>query len=62
MSNGGILIVGAFDNGVNWAGLLTEATIDTFGHVNVIASCSSGTVRSGLAFDGDGVGGTGSSA
>lgn len=34
---GGKLEVGAFDNGIDWTGLLTEATVYAFCHVDIVA-------------------------
>ena len=62
MSNGGVLVIGALDNGINRASFLAEAAIDTFCHVDVVSSSSSGTIGSGLTFDGDGISRTGSGA
>jgi hypothetical protein len=39
--NGCILIIWAFHDGINWAGLLTVSTINAFGHVDIVSGCSS---------------------
>jgi len=51
----GKLKVGALYDSVHRTGLLTETTVDTFGHVDVIASCPPAAVRSRLRFNGDGL-------
>ena len=43
---------------LNLTYFLTESTIDTLGHVNVISGCPPRPVRSLLSLDGDGLGGT----
>lgn len=53
---GGIFGVGALDNGVNGARLLAEAAVDALGHVNVVAGCTAGTVRTLFGLDSDGLG------
>ena len=40
-------------NGIHRTRLLTEATVDTLCHVNVIASCASTAVSTRLSFNGD---------
>ena len=40
-------------NGVHRAGLLTEATVDTFGHVYVISRCPPAAVSTGLSLNRD---------
>ena len=43
---------------LNLTYFLTESTIDTLGHVNVISGCPPRPVRSLLSLDGDGLGWT----
>ena len=57
----GVFVVGAFDNSIYGAGLLAEAAVNAFCHINVVASSSPRTIRAGLAFDGDSEGRAGSS-
>jgi len=52
----GELKVGTLYDSVHRTGLLTETTVDTFGHVDVIASRPPAAVTSRLRFDGDGLG------
>lgn len=54
--------VRAFNNGVNRARLLAEATEDALGHVNVVAGCAAGAIVTGLGLDCDGLGGADSLA
>lgn len=42
-------------NGIHRAGLLTEATVDALGHVDVIASRPPAAISSSLCFNGDGL-------
>lgn len=53
---GGVLGVGALDNGVHGARLLAEAAVDALGHVDVVAGCAAGAVGALLGLDGDGLG------
>ena len=43
-------------NGINWTCLLTETTVDTFSHVNVISGGTSATVRSLFSLYSDSLG------
>lgn len=43
------------NNGINGTGFLTEATVDTLGHINVIACGSPAAISSGLSFNSDGL-------
>lgn len=43
------------NNGINRTGFLTEATVDTLGHINVIACGSPAAISSGLSFNSDGL-------
>ena len=43
------------NDSVNWTGLLTEATVYTFSHVDVISGSSSTAVSSCLSLDCDGL-------
>ena len=54
---GGVLGVGALDDGVDGARLLAEAAVDALGHVNVVAGGAAGAVGALLGLDGDGLGG-----
>lgn len=49
------LKVGALYDGVYRTRLLAESTVNTFGHVNVVASGSPAAVGSSLRFNGDGL-------
>lgn len=62
MSDGGVLVVGPLDDGVNWTGLLAVSAVDALGHVDVVASGPSGAVGTRLALNCDGVCGAGSCA
>ena len=42
-------------NGIDRTSFLAETTINTFGHVNIIACCTSATVRTGLSLNGNGL-------
>lgn len=42
-------------DGVHRTRLLTEPTVDTLGHVDVVASCPPASIRAGLCFNGDGL-------
>lgn len=41
--------------GVHWASLLAEATVDAFGHVDVVTSRPPAAVRAWLRLNGDGL-------
>ena len=56
-----VLVVGSFDDGINWAGVLTKSTVNALGHIDIVASSSTGAIRAGLTLNGDGVGWAGSS-
>lgn len=43
------------NNGINRTGFLTETTVDTLGHINVIACGSPAAIGSGLSFNSDGL-------
>lgn len=62
MIDSGIFVVGTLDNSVDGTGFLAKSTVNALSHVNIVSSGSSGTVGSGLAFDCDCVGWTGSCA
>ena len=62
MGDGGILIVRAFDNGINRASLLAKSTINAFCHVDIVSGSSSRTIGSGFTLDSDGIGGASSCA
>jgi hypothetical protein len=53
---GGVLGVGALDNGVHGARLLAEAAVDALGHVDVVAGRAAGAVGALLGLDRDGLG------
>ena len=53
MSDGCILVIGSFHDGVDWAGVLTETTVNAFGHIDVVAGGPTGAVRPRLAFNSD---------
>lgn len=55
MRLGGELKVGALHDSVNRAGFLAETTVDTLGHVNVIACSPAAAIRSWLSLNGDGL-------
>lgn len=61
MGNGSVLKVRSFNDSINRAGSLAESTIDAFGHVDIILGGSSGSIRSGLTFNCDGLSWTSSS-
>ena len=42
-----------FYDGIDWTRFLTETAIDTFRHVNIVASCSTTTVFTFFCFNGD---------
>ena len=42
-----------FNNSIDWTRFLTKSTINTFGHINIIASGSSTTIGSFFSFNGD---------
>jgi len=48
--------VGALNNCINRTGLLTEAAIDAFSHVNVVARRTPASIRSRLCLDSNGLG------
>lgn len=50
---GGVLGVGALDNGVDGARLLAEAAVDALGHVDVVAGRAAGAVSALLGFNRD---------
>lgn len=50
-----IFKVGPLHNCVDGARLLTEATVDAFGHIDIVASGSSTTVSTVFGLDGDGL-------
>ena len=52
---GGVLGVGALDNGVHGTRLLAEAAVDALGHVDVVAGRAAGAVSALLGLDGDGL-------
>lgn len=54
---GGILGIGALDDGIDGAAFLAEAAVDAFGHVDVVAGGSAGAVLALFGLDGDGAGG-----
>lgn len=54
---GGVLGVGALDDGVDGARLLAETAVDALGHVDIVLGRSAGSVGSLLGLDGDGLGG-----
>ena len=47
----GELEVGPLHDGIDRAGLLTEAAVDALGHVDVVSCCSPGTIASLLSFN-----------
>ena len=49
----GVLVVGAFDNSVDWAGFLAETAEDALGHVDVVLGSTARAIRTGLRFNGD---------
>ena len=53
LHNSGIMT--DLNDSVNWTGLLTEATVYTFSHVDVISGSSSTAVSSCLSLDCDGL-------
>jgi hypothetical protein len=44
-----------FHNGVNWAALLAQATVNTLGHIDIISSGSSTAIHTFFSLDGDGL-------
>lgn len=62
MVDGGIFVVRTLNNSVDGTGFLAKSTVNALCHVNIVSSGSSGTVGSGLAFNCDCVGWTGSCA
>lgn len=57
-----VFVVRPLHDCIDWTRVLAKAAIDALGHIDIVASGSSGPVRSWLALNRDGVGGTGSSA
>lgn len=55
---GTVLHVGRLDNGIDRARLLTVATVNALGHVDIVLVCSSGAVDSLFRLDGNGLRGT----
>lgn len=45
-------------NGIHWTRLLTEATINAFGHVDVVSGSASASISSCFSLNGDGLGRT----
>src|SRR6201999_4354224 len=52
----GIFQVRPLDDGVHRAGLLAQAAVDAFHHVDVVAGGAAAAVGAGLGLDGDGLG------
>lgn len=59
---GGILGIGAFDDGIHGATFLAEAAVDAFGHVDVVAGGATRAVLALFGLNGDGAGGADSFA
>lgn len=57
-----VFIVWSLDDGVDWASLLAEATVNTLSHIDVISCSPTTSVRSRFTLNGDGVCWTGSCA
>ena len=51
-------VIGTFHDGIYGTCLLTEPTINAFGHVDVITGCSTSSVFAGFGLDRNGLGGT----
>lgn len=51
-----VLVVGAFNDGINRAGLLAEATEDALRHVDVVLGSATRSIWAGLRLDDDGKG------
>ena len=49
----GVLVVGAFDNSVDWAGFLAETAEDALGHVDVILGRTARAIGTRLGLNGD---------
>ena len=62
VEEGGVFKVGSLHDGINGARLLTEATKDALGHVNVVLGGTATAIWSGFRLDDDSEGGTGSLA
>ena len=45
VKEGGVLVVGALNDGINRAGLLAETAEDALGHIDVVLSSSTGAIR-----------------
>lgn len=58
MGFSGELEVGTLYDSVHRTRLLTEAAVDAFGHVNVVASRPPAAISTSLCFDADGLGWT----
>lgn len=55
---GGKLKVWSFHNGIHWTSFCAKATVDTFGHVNVVTCCTTGTIFALLRLNRDSLGRT----
>jgi len=53
----GVFGIGRFNNGINWATLLTETTVDALCHVDIVSGCSPASILTLFGFNRNGLGG-----
>lgn len=59
---GSELKVGSLNDGIDRTGFLTESTVDTLGHVNIITGGAATSISAGFGLDGNGLSGADSLA